>query len=214
MRIKHSRVFYKSAARDFKQTGAVAPSSRALGRAMTSEIVRHYKNPATVLEVGGGTGCITEVIARCIKEGDRLDVYEIDAEFSSLLNRRVKEDRPFQHIRTSVCIYNQPIEKIDRRARYDFIVSCLPFTNFLPGMVREIFEIYRDLLRPGGVASFFEYILLREAGQLVRSEAERRRISGVARVVGEYVGLYGYKRDLVFFNIPPAAVHHLRFTTA
>lgn len=214
MRISHGRVFYKSAARDFKQTGAVAPSSRSLGHAMTSEMVRRYKAPAAVLEVGGGTGCITEVIAQCLKAGDHLDVYEIDAGFSDLLNRRVIEDRHFQHIRTAVSIHNRPIQEIDRQSRYDFIISCLPFTNFQPTAVREIFEIYRSLLKPGGVCSYFEYLLLREAVLLMRRAAERKRITGVAQVVEEYVSRYGCKRDIVLMNVPPAMVHHLCFTSA
>ena len=214
VRFAQSRVFFKSAAKDFKQTGAVAPSSRSLGRAMTSEMIQLYNWPAAVLEVGGGTGCITEVIARGMNAGDHLDVFEIDPEFSRLLCRRVKDDPPFQHIRSSVRILNQGIERIERQARYDFIISCLPFTNFQPDMVREILEIYRTILNPGGVASFFEYILLREAGQLLRGAAERRRVAEVGRVVGEYVGRYGYRRNVVIFNIPPAMVHHLRFTAA
>jgi phospholipid N-methyltransferase len=214
MRIDSSRVFYRSAAKDFRRTGAIAPSSSSLGRAMTRELVRKYRGPANVLEVGGGTGCITKVIAQCICSGDRLDIYEIDSDFSALLNRRLAEDHSFDHIQSSVCVFNEPIECIDRNSRYDFIISCLPFTNFQPAMVREIFEIYRNLLNPGGVCSFFEYILIREAARFMRAKAaERRRVAGVAEVVGEYVRRYSYRRDLVFRNLPPAMVHHLCFSS-
>lgn len=212
MDMGRSRIFLKSVATDFKRTGAVAPSSRTLGYAMTSEMIRCYKGPARVLEVGGGTGSITEVIAKEIRPGDHLDVYEIDSGFSDVLNRRLQEDPSFRRVRSSIRIYNMPIETIDRRERYDFIISCLPFTCFQPATVREIFEIYRSILNPGGTCSFFEYIFIRRAARLVSGKAaERRRVAGVAQVVAEYVDRFSYKHDTVLRNIPPAIVHHIRF---
>jgi phospholipid N-methyltransferase len=82
-------------------------------------------------------------------------------------------------------------------------------------MVRDIFEIYRHLLNPGGVCSFFEYALLRKARRFMAGTADdRRRIVAVSEVVAEYVDRYCYKRDFVFMNLPPAVVHHIRFTPA
>jgi phospholipid N-methyltransferase len=215
MQIAAHRAFLKSAARDFKRTGAVAPSSRALGCAMTTELACRDKGPVRVLEVGGGTGNITKVIAQAIRPGDSLDVYEIDPEFSAVIKRRLQNEPACQELRSSIRIHNRPIEQIDRRMRYDFIISCLPFTCFEPDMVREIFEIYRGILKPGGVCSFFEYVLIRKAARFVNGSAsERRRVAGVAKVVREYMEQYRYKRHLVMFNIPPAIVHHIRFSGA
>jgi phospholipid N-methyltransferase len=212
MHIKRNRIFIKSAATDFKRTGAVAPSSKTLGHAMAGEMIRCHKGPARVLEVGGGTGSITEVIAKEIRPGDHLDVYEIDSGFSDVLNRRLKEDRSFRHVRSSIHVHNMPIETIDRHERYDFIISCLPFTCFQPAIVREIFEIYRSILNPGGICSFFEYIFVRRAARFVSGKAaERRRVAEVAQVVAEYVDRYSYKHDIVLRNIPPAIVYHICF---
>ncbi len=213
MRVGVNRIFLKSAARDFKRTGAVAPSSRALGVAMTREMVRRPNRKVHVLEVGGGTGNITEVIARAIHPGDTLDVYEIDREFSDIIIRRIQHEKSFQRVRSTIRVHNRPIQLIDRRSRYDFIISCLPFTCFEPATVREIFELYRDILSPGGVCSFFEYILVRKAARFMTGKvSERRRIVAVEKVVAEYVEKYSYRRDLVFRNIPPALVHHIGFS--
>lgn len=215
MQIAVHRVFLKSVARDFKRTGAVAPSSRALGRAMTTELACSDRRPARVLEVGGGTGNITKVIAQAMRPGDSLDVYEIDPEFSALISRRLQNEPVFQGFRSSIRIHNRPIEEIDRQASYDFIISCLPFTCFEPDTVRGIFEIYRSILKPGGVCSFFEYILIRKAARFVSGSAsERYRVAGVAQVVREYVEQYRYKHHLVMLNIPPAIVHHICFSGA
>jgi len=213
MSLGRNRIFLKSVARNFKRTGAVAPSSRSLGNAMICELVRNYRSPVRVLEVGGGTGNITEVIAGALRPEDHLDVFEIDEELSRVLRRRLAEDVCFAHVRSSVHVHNSPIEEIDRTSRYDYIISCLPFTCFQPAAVRQIFEVYRGILNPGGVCSFFEYILIRKAARFVSGSAlERTRVAGVGRIVEEYVKRYSYRRDLVFRNLPPAMVQHIRFT--
>jgi phospholipid N-methyltransferase len=215
MPLKSSRVFLESAARDFKRTGAIAPSSRALAQAMTSELVRHYRGGIGVLEVGAGTGNITEEIARCLSSEDCLDVCEIDRKLASIIRHRLKHDRAFRAVQASVRVINKPVEKFSRERRYDFIVSCLPFTNFEPVAVREVFELYRSLLKPGGICSFYEYLLVRKAARLMTgNHASRERFAGVAKVVREYIGGYGYRRQVVLLNLPPAMVHHIKFPEA
>ena len=50
-----TRVFLKGARRDFRHTGAIAPSSRFLARAITSAI-DPAAAPLRVMEAGAGTG--------------------------------------------------------------------------------------------------------------------------------------------------------------
>lgn len=211
MGLHPSRVFLESATRDFKRTGAIAPSSRPLAESMTREIVAQYRNPVSVLEVGGGTGCVTIEIARHLGERDRLDVFEIDRQFAKLIRQRLRDEACLQDRGVRIRVHNQPVERISLRPQYDFIVSCLPFTNFQPHAVRKIFEIYRSVLKPGGICSFYEYILVRQAAQLMSTRAARERCAGVSRVVREYLSRYCYKQQVVFRNLPPAMVYHIRF---
>jgi phospholipid N-methyltransferase len=213
MHLTSNRIFLQTVARDFKRTGAVAPSSKALAHSMTSELALECRRPASVLEVGAGTGSITEEIVRHLGPGDRLDVYEIDRRFAGLIRQRLKEDPAFRDVQATVRVHNRPIETITRRPEYDFIISCLPFTNFSPESVREIFEIYRSVLRPAGVCSFYEYIFMRRAVRLMSGRPEERlRAARVAQVVRHYVASHGYKQDVVLLNLPPATVHHIRFS--
>jgi phospholipid N-methyltransferase len=212
MTFERSRAFLKSAAQDFKTTGAIAPSSTALGLAMTRELDRPRHGSVRVLEVGGGTGSITRIIARYIRPGDRLDVYEINPEFAAIICNRSEKDPEFFRAKNAIYVHNLPIQQIDPSARYDFIISCLPFTNFDAGMVRNIFEIYRTVLAPGGVCSFFEYALLRRARRLITgTPLDRARMTAVSKIISEYVNRYCYKRDLVVLNLPPAIVRYIRF---
>jgi phospholipid N-methyltransferase len=112
-------------------------------------------------------------------------------------------------------VFNRPIESIAQAPCYDFIISCLPFTNFRPEAVRQIFEIYRSVLRPGGTCSFYEYIFMRRAARLMSGNpSERQRVAGVSLVVRSYITRYCFKDDVVLRNLPPATVHHIRFPLA
>lgn len=212
MHLGSGRVFLRSVARDFRRTGAIAPSSKSLGYSMTSELALRPDHPIAVLEVGGGTGSITEVIARRLRAGDRLDVYEIDGALAAVIRRRLVDNPRYRKSGLSIHVFDRPIESIVPQPSYDYIVSCLPFTNFEPEQVRRILEIYRSSLKPGGVCSFYEYILLRRAAQWMGARShERTRLVGVDRVVRQYRDRYCYKSDIVLPNLPPAMVYHLCF---
>ena len=213
MRLRTNLAFLESAARDFKRTGAVAPSSSSLAAAMTSELAATRQSSARVLEVGGGTGSITRAIVRHLSPSDHLDVYEIDPKFALLIRSRVQEDKAFGAVKSQVQVYNEPIESIERVRAYDFVISGLPFTNFEPEKVRDILEIFRSVLRPGGVCTFFDYILGREAAKIVSGNlAGRERVEAVGRIVEDYIKRYEFRHEIVFRNLPPATAHHIRFT--
>jgi phospholipid N-methyltransferase len=213
MPLKSNRLFLASATRDFKRTGAFVPSSKALAGAMIRELVARYRSPVGVLEVGGGTGSITQEIARNLGAGDRLDVYEIDRKLAGLLRQRLTRDKDFPRSGAAIRVFCRGIERIERKARYDFVISCLPFTNFEPAAVREIFDIFRSVLEPGGVCSFYEYVLVRKAARMISGrQSERARVQGVSDVVKEVIARYEYRNEIVFRNLPPAIVHHVRFS--
>jgi phosphatidylethanolamine/phosphatidyl-N-methylethanolamine N-methyltransferase len=211
MGLRNSRVFIESAARDFRRTGAIAPSSRPLADSMTRELVSCYRNPVAVLEVGGGTGSVTKEIARHLAEGDALDVFEIDPQFANIIRQRLREEPGLRDRKARIRVHNKPVEEIAIRPKYDFIISCLPFTNFQPQAVRKIFEIYRSVLKADGVCSFYEYIFVRQAAQIMSSKLARERCAGVSSVVREYLSKYCFKQQVVFRNLPPAMVYHIRF---
>ena len=56
--MKHGLAFALGCLRDPRRMGAVAPASRALARAIVSEVWR--SQPGVVVEVGAGTGAITQ----------------------------------------------------------------------------------------------------------------------------------------------------------
>src|SRR5262245_21756999 len=152
--------FFREFRRNFHTTGSVLPSSQFLARALTRPLAGP-RGPARVLEVGPGTGAVTRAIARRMNPGDALDAVEINARFAELLRQRVQADPAFAACRAAIDVIHAPLEQLPGESVYDFIVSGLPLNNFAPGQVRAAFAAFRRLLKPGGLLTYFEYILIR-----------------------------------------------------
>ena len=121
-----------------RHTGAVAPSGPALARAMAAQVDPASKGP--LLELGPGTGVVTDaLIARGIAP-ERITAIEYDPGFAALVASR------FPGIR----VMNGDAFSLDKTlgssARGDFaaIVSSLPLVNFPHAMrvsiLRQVFE--------------------------------------------------------------------------
>ena len=206
-----TRVFLKGARRDFRHTGAIAPSSRFLARAITSAI-DPGAGPLRVMEAGAGTGALTVEILRRLPPGSQLDIYEINPAFAEHLARRFCDDGNgrWSDSRLRVQVHNRRVQEIQPDASYDVVVSGLPLNNFKPSQVREILDTLLASLKPGGVMSWFEYLLIRELKSFTTGRRERRRLRRVGRLTGSYLDRYEFQREAIFLNIPPAVVHHLK----
>ena len=145
--------FFRQFRTQFHTTGAIAPSSRHLARAMTRHIAE-ARGPANILEVGPGTGAVTRRILRLLKAGDRLDLVELNESFADLLRQRFQSDPVFEPAAGQAHVHVCGIETFESDVRYDFIVSGLPFNNFSPAFVELVLEALFELLAPGGILSF------------------------------------------------------------
>jgi phospholipid N-methyltransferase len=200
--------FIREICRDFRRTGAVLPSSRFLAKALITHL-KPPRPPARILEVGAGTGAITSEIVRYLRPDDRLDVVEVNARFIGVLARRIEREWHFRRCREQVRLVHSAVEDLAGTACYDYIVSCLPLNNFPSALVRQIFQVYRRLLVPGGTLTFYEYALVRQLKRPFAGRRERRRLYRVGRIVRSYVEEYQFGRAQVFANFPPATVRHL-----
>jgi phospholipid N-methyltransferase len=135
---------------------------------------------------------------------------ELNGHFVALLQRRFDQDWLFRTRRHQVRLVHGPVEDMEGDGVYDYIVSGLPFNNFPVSLVREIFQVYCRLLKPGGTLSYFEYSLIRQLQTPFVNRRERRRLFRVGRVVGRYIRSCEVRRQRIFMNVPPALVHHLR----
>ncbi len=200
--------FFREFRRHFRDTGSILPSGLFLARALTSEL-RQPHAPARILEVGPGTGSVTQQILRHLGPRDHADLVELNGHFVTLLQRRFDQDMEFRCKREQVRVIHSAVEKLEGDAVYDFIISGLPLNNFPVAQVRAIFQVYNRLLRPGGTLSYYEYALVRQIKTPFVDRRERRRLFRVGRVVGRYIRAYQVRRERVLVNVPPAIVRHL-----
>lgn len=200
--------FWKVTRRNFKTTGAVLPSSPFLARALAAEL-EAPRPPGRILEVGPGTGVVTKAIARRLQPGDHVDCVELNATFADAVRQLVASDRVFAGKRDAITVINGAVEDLPGTDVYDFIVSGLPLNNFPAALVRRIFQSYSRLLKPGGVVSYFEYVLVRQLKTPFVNKDERRRLHRVGQIVNKYITEFQVRSEHVLMNVPPAVVRHL-----
>lgn len=196
----------------FQTTGAVAPSSRFLARALTDPLSRHT-GPARILEVGPGTGAVTRRISKLLKPDDTLDLVELNESFVEILQRRLADEADLSHVADRTRVHHMPIQDFVSPHPYDFIICGLPFNNFPPELVKEIFAVFFRLLAPEGVVSYFEYMYMRPLRKMVSGKPARERLHELDGVLSAFLTKHRYRRDWVFVNVPPAWVQHLRHAT-
>jgi phosphatidylethanolamine/phosphatidyl-N-methylethanolamine N-methyltransferase len=205
--------FWRESRRHFRNTGALLPSSRFLARALASPLTGP-RPPRRILEVGPGTGSVTRGILRRLQPGDRLDCVELNEQFVERLNLCFRLDPRFIPHQSQVQIIHSPVEALPGEAIYDHIISGLPLNNFPVALVKQIFDSFSRLLKPDGVLSYFEYVLVRHLKTPFSGRMERRRLYRIGRVVGRYIDAYQVRRQQVLMNVPPAVVRHLHLKPA
>lgn len=195
--------------KNYKTTGAVAPSSAFLARAMTTAARRH-DGPKRILEVGPGTGAFTRHILKTLRPGDAFHIVEINPVFCRTLEEQIL--RPFRAKNPAITIelHNHPIETAPVEGAFDYIVCGLPFNLFPLTMVRRIFRRMMSLLREDGELTYFEYFGMKAirmpwVGKRGR-RGLRRRIALTRMLDRRYRG----KHSVVLTNLPPARAFKLR----
>jgi phospholipid N-methyltransferase len=210
MGLKETVLFLRGAATNLAEVGSIIPSSRAVAKAMTSAL-REKPAPRRILEVGAGTGPITARIVREMRPGDHLDIYEINPEFTAYLERRFAREPRFRQVRDQVTIHTAGIETIARQPTYDVIISAIPFTNFPPAAVKEFFETYRVILKPGGRLTYIEFAFGRTLLRKFGKKEDRQRLESLEEILRHYQRSYRYRARFVPLNAPPARIHSLHF---
>ncbi|MFI5522536.1 class I SAM-dependent methyltransferase [Streptomyces platensis] len=206
--------FFREAARSRQTTGAVAPSGSPLARRLAAPLpAPSGRSPLCVLEVGAGTGTVTRALAERLGPGDRLDTVEINPRFVRMLTEALRTDPVLAAASERIRIVPESISQTPLPVHsYDVIVSCLPFMNFAPDMVRSLLERYLAALVPGGHLTFFGYLGTLSLRTLFARRSEAARYRAVAAVLAEFSARYGDGDggSVVWRNLPPARVSHLR----
>jgi len=169
------------------RTAAVAPSSAELAAAMITELPDDVRR---VIELGGGTGAITQALLDAGIEADDLLVLELNEELHAHLHAR------FPNVRVLLGDARSLPQLADDNGYLaigpaDAIVSGLGFLTMPNPLQREILAAAFECLRADGVFVQFTY----------------GPAAPVADAVVRELGLKVRRGDFVLRNVPPATVY-------
>lgn len=213
--LREYATFFKEFRQRFETTGAIAPSSRFLASAMIRP-VRHRAadRPARILEIGPGTGAVTDWLVHQVRPGDTLDLVELNETFAAVLRNKFSDNADYQRVAAGAQVHVVPLQEFEAVEPYDFIISGLPLNNFPAPLVNEIFDAYFRLLAPGGTLSYFEYMYVRSIRKRVGAAGAKQRLKQIDATMKSFTDRYRVRRDWIFVNVPPAWVQHLEKPTA
>jgi len=171
-------------------TGAIAPSSEFLARAMVEDL--GLRSADAVLEYGPGTGAFTKFILHELNPSAKFAAIELNAQFAGIFRRRYPDVVLFEdtvvHAR-SIC------DKAGMRS-VDCIVSGLPWAAFSSSFQEECLDEMMRVLKPGGRFVTFSYV-----HSQVLPPARR-----FATVLPKYFSRIT-RSSIVWLNLPPAFVY-------
>ena len=171
--------------RDPHDIGAICPSSAALANTMASALSRKLMRSGVFVELGAGTGPVTEALLHRGMPPERLIAVEKSDVLADCLAER------FPDVRVLCCGAEELPAHIEPDARVKAVISSLPFRSLPHEICKSAMSVIEEILEPGGLYIQFTYAL-----------------------IGRMPFVPGYFRKLrttfVLRNIPPARVDVFR----
>lgn len=145
--------FLKSVFSNYRNIGAISPSSRFLYKKMISPI--DLTHDIHIVEFGAGSGTFTDALLKKITPGSQLSIFEIDPHFIKKLQLKYKSDE-------RVVVYSVGAEesvKFFEPESVDYILSSLPFGLMDEPVILRILESAKHILKEHGKFIQFQYFL-------------------------------------------------------
>jgi phospholipid N-methyltransferase len=190
--------FASQALSEFQSTAAIAPSSRFLAEAMVRPLP--MARARTVVELGPGTGVMTEELLEQLPYDGKLLAFEINPRFVKYLRRNLSDPR----LEVIECGAERAEAELEKRgiAKVDAILSSLGLSLLPDALNQEIFEGLLPRLADDGVFTQFQYF------------TRMRVLDGLPEYfdVGRFLERYFpvVKRRMIVRNLPPAFVYDCR----
>jgi len=190
------------------RVGAVAPSSQMLARALVAYVEPgNAERGKRFLEVGPGTGAVTQELVKHLGPADTLDLVELDKDMAAMLAQKYASNK-------AVRVHQGSITEWRPEYSYATIVMGIPF-NALPfALVQSIWEHCHSLIEDAGVISYFSYLWLPDLKKALLPPAERDEFVNIQWYLAQQFQACGFGMKRVWANVPPAVVWYLRISDA
>lgn len=191
--------------RSQKETGSLFPSSHWLCRQMVVEMESGGKR---YLELGAGSGAVTEEILKRMGPRDFLDIIECDQELAFIVQKLIDQSGKSHQAK----IYTVYAQEFNAPEKYDHIFSSLPLTNFSFEIVGKIYDKIGEQLKERGKLSYYEYMgfgYLKSRLLFFFDREAYDNLIKVLKVKEEFRKKKKCKVRRIFGNVFPARVIHL-----
>lgn len=185
----HRGMFFRSWLRDPFNVASIAPSSRWLARLMATGV-----HPAArVVELGAGTGTLTEALLEVGVRPENLFLVEQHADFVAVLRARFPGATV---IEADAATLTRPLGVL--RGSIDYVISGLPILWFNRDKKAAILEEAFALLTASGRFHQFTYLGRPPVGSRLLAELRlRAELLGVAPMNLPPAFVYRFERDAV-----------------
>ena len=183
--LKETGLFFRQWLRSPKSMGSIIPSSKVLARAVTSAVA--WQPGQTVVELGAGTGAISQGLLEKGMPSEALMMIELDEQLYDYLRNRFPGVRVVHGdaTRLSEIVAEQGIEEVST------VVSGLPMVNMPFDFQKAIVQESVKSLTSGGFMLQYSYSPL--------SPIPAKKLGVKAEIV-----------RFVLRNVPPATVWRFR----
>ncbi|MEP6583204.1 MAG: methyltransferase domain-containing protein [Ginsengibacter sp.] len=140
--------------KQIKVTGAVAFSSGTLVKRMLKAV--NFRDAEIIIELGGGSGCITELLAKKINPSTTLLVFEVNDMFCKMLKQKFTASN-IHIINDSAENLEMHLYRISGSKKADFVISSLPFSIIDEPTRNKIIGTIKHVLNPESVYIQYGY---------------------------------------------------------
>lgn len=210
MSLRDKYLFLQQLGNGFSDIGAVFPTGGPAARSLCSE-VRRTRGPKRILEVGCGTGPVTEAILDAMSDEDSLIVCDLNESFINYVKKRFEEDPKFAARADQVEFYMGDVTDIGEENEYDIIISSIPFTTLSIEILNSVLEHYKKVLKPGGSLTYIEYAYFRDIRDAFQPVHKNESYEEVSVQIRDMLDRYEFRSEIIRSNFPPAFVRSLRF---
>src|SRR5579862_7621874 len=194
------RMFAEEALADFSTTAAISPSSPQLAAAMLEHLP--LARARVVVELGAGTGVITQALLAELPPLSTLVVFEINPRFYNYLKTHFSDPR--------LVLIHSSAENLDRELeqrgyfQVDAVASSLGLGLMSDRERHTLFERQLPFVHDRAVLTQYQYI------HALQCENGRVRRLDLRPLLGQYFA--SVQSRLVWRNLPPAFVFSCRRT--
>jgi phospholipid N-methyltransferase len=153
--IKNHLVFVRESIRQFKNIGAIAPSSPYLAGRMTAPI--KSRSGLVIVELGAGTGSFTKTALLTLPQNGRLLAFESNPILADKLAQNIHDKRLSIVCADAVNLHKELLQRGITKA--DYIISGLPLGNMSRQVRARILSEIELCLAPEGRYVQFQYFL-------------------------------------------------------